>query len=75
MRKLRPVYRDLSIKQLHLDKKTPVHLLGLAKTSPALTQTATSHTTGPLAFSPKYATETIYTQLDSYVTYADGPKC
>ena len=34
--------------QIYLDEKTCIHLPGLAKTSPAPTQTATPHTTGPL---------------------------
>jgi hypothetical protein len=34
--------------KVHRDKKHIGHLSGLAKTSPALTQTATNYTAGPL---------------------------
>ena len=42
------INRDSHVRQFYRDVTTPYHLPGLAKNSPALTQTATPHTTGPL---------------------------
>ena len=44
-----PVNRDSHVIRLYLDEKPTSHLPGLAKNSPTLMQTATPHTTGPLA--------------------------
>jgi hypothetical protein len=46
--KLRFHYRDSYVIGFYRDKTTFVHLPGLAKNSPTLTQTATSYTTEPL---------------------------
>ena len=50
--KLRSYYRDYYVIRLYRDGTTFVHLPGLAKNSPTLTQTAPNYTTEPL-----YATE------------------
>ena len=48
-RNLLLVNRDSYVRQFYRDVTTPYHLPGLAKNSPAPTQTATQ-TTGPLSF-------------------------
>jgi hypothetical protein len=47
--KLRFHYRDSYVRELYHDGTTCVRLPGLAKNSPALTQTATNHTGWPLS--------------------------
>jgi hypothetical protein len=50
----------------HRDKTQFDHLPGLAKTSPALTRTATNYTAGPLAFMPVIDWETFPIKLEKY---------
>jgi len=47
-RNLLIVYRDSYVREFYSDRTTSYRLPGLAKNSPALTQTATNHTGWPL---------------------------
>jgi hypothetical protein len=60
-------YRDSYAIGFYRDQTPCVHLPGLAKNSPTLTQTATNLTAEPLAFRPSSTQPlTIYKHRDSY---------